>query len=496
MFKSIDVKRVLILCFLGSFFRIIYGLRYEPWLLAPDHSAWELIIEKGIFRYDHLIHYPHEGGTILVSLISLLVEFVTDFSSLAVSAILIDFVVRFLQISVVEKVFGKSIGLLFGVWTIFSTPTIIPWGVLNFGLHSISSVFPFLLILFFSQKEQSIKQNLCAGIFLGLAVWFSYSNLILIPAFFIFTLFEPNKTRNLFYALLSLIGVLIFHLMVRAFFDAGFHLSQIGLMSIRGESFSLTEIDFLDRLTSLPRIIANSGIALEDPLIPVKASRLIYYLYGVLSIVGFYAIYKREIINQSIYFICGVVILFLLSYIFSPFFHLEKSIHFISFRHLTYILPLIALIIINGLAALKQRWMVITFLVFVFFQSIQIFTKRKPQVGVINKKAIGWVLGTKFGHDPHQLIAIIEDDKAESQMLIQGIGWGITTAIMTNDQIKFQDKINQQVDLFFKYPISYHEDLLEGIEFSYSDKVKPKLDQGLMNEVEEEIRKRSATPSN
>jgi len=94
------------------------------------------------------------------------------------------------------------------------------------------------------------------------------------------------------------------------------------------------------------------------------------------------------------------------------------------------------------------------------------------------------------------LIAIIEDDKAESQMLIQGIGWGISTAIMTNDQIKFQDKINQQVDLFFKYPISYHEDLLEGIEFSYSDKVKPKLDQDLMNEVEEKIRKRSATPSN
>ncbi|NBG67441.1 hypothetical protein [Acidiluteibacter ferrifornacis] len=121
---------------------------------------------------------------------------------------------------------------------------------------------------------------------------------------------------------------------------------------------------------------------------------------------------------------------------------------------------------------------------------------RKPPVDVINKKAIGWVLGTKFGHDPHQLIAIIEDNKAESQMLIQGIGWGISTAIMTNDQIKFQDKINQQVDLFFKYPISYHEDLLEGIEFSYSDKVKPKLDQGLMNEVEEEIRKRSATPSN
>ena len=138
-------------------------------------------------------------------------------------------------------------------------------------------------------------------------------------------------------------------------------------MSIRGESFSLTEIDFLDRLTSLPRIIANSGIALEDPLIPVKASRLIYYLYGVVSIVGFYAIYKREIINQSIYFICGVVILFLLSYIFSPFFHLEKSIHFIYFRHLTYILPLIALIIINGLAALKQRWMVITFFGFRFF---------------------------------------------------------------------------------------------------------------------------------
>ena len=65
---------ILILCFLGTFVRIMYGLIYEPWLQAPDHLAWELLIEQGSFRYDHLIHYPHEGGSILISIIGLSID--------------------------------------------------------------------------------------------------------------------------------------------------------------------------------------------------------------------------------------------------------------------------------------------------------------------------------------------------------------------------------------------------------------------------------------
>lgn len=493
MIKILDKNRILVLCILGSLFRLIYGSIYELWSMAPDHLAWELILEQSSFRYDHLIHYPHEGGTIFISLMSHLIEAVTDFSSLTVSAFIFDFLVRLLQIIIVDKVFGKQIALFFGLWTVFATPIIIPWGTLNFGLHSISSVFPFLLVLLLSENRNTIKYHIYCGLFLGLAVWFSYSNLVLIPVFLMYRLFEKHKFKDWYYTVISLTGVLILHIMVRQFFDAGFHLNKIGLISIRGASFSMTGIDIFDRLSSIPRIIANSSITLENPLIAVKTSQLMYYIFCIFSLLGFYIAYKKEKIVKSIYVIFSVIVLFFVSYLFSPFYHSPDSGNYITFRYLAYITPLVALFIIIGLSAIKQKWFVITFLVFGLFQSSQLFTLKKEQVNDTYTKAIGWTLGTKLGHDPNQLIPIVEDNVEESHLIVQGIGWGISTSIMSNEKKDTKQKIKQQVDLFFKYPNSYHGDLLEGIRFSFSDVVTPRLDGAVLGKIEDEINKRAKT---
>src|SRR5690606_32878207 len=137
-----------------------------------------LILDQTKFSYEYLIHYPHEGGTILISLLSQFVNLFTSFSSLTVVAFLLDFVVRFIQITVVKKVFNSQTALLFGVWTIFATPALIPWGTVNFGLHYLSSVFPFILLLLLYRKKNTLKYYLGCGLFLGLACWFSYSNVV------------------------------------------------------------------------------------------------------------------------------------------------------------------------------------------------------------------------------------------------------------------------------------------------------------------------------
>ena len=99
LMKDLGKYGIFVLCILGAITRMFYGYAHEPWIHAPDQLAWEMVIEQGDLSYCQLIHYPHEGGSILFSLFSQLLELFTSFSSLTISAFLADFVVRFVQIS-------------------------------------------------------------------------------------------------------------------------------------------------------------------------------------------------------------------------------------------------------------------------------------------------------------------------------------------------------------------------------------------------------------
>jgi len=70
--------QILLYLLLGLITRIIYGVWHEPWLNAPDQLAWDILLNEAILsgslRYDQLIHYPHEGGTILISFMALIIK--------------------------------------------------------------------------------------------------------------------------------------------------------------------------------------------------------------------------------------------------------------------------------------------------------------------------------------------------------------------------------------------------------------------------------------
>jgi hypothetical protein len=184
-FKKINI--ILVMCVLGSLFRLGYCWVHTPWKFAPDHMAWEILLDESIkegdFSYSHLIHYPHEGGTIVVSLFSLLINFFTPLNSLAIAAFILDFLSRLIQLYVVKKIFTNKVSLAFGLWTIFAMPCIIPWAGVSFGLHSISSLFPFVFMYLIWKDGASHRHSVIMGLFLGLAVWFSYANIPLIPVY-------------------------------------------------------------------------------------------------------------------------------------------------------------------------------------------------------------------------------------------------------------------------------------------------------------------------
>lgn len=468
------------MCILGSLVRLLYGYLYTPWTQAPDQLAWELLIDQPGFRYDHLIHYPHEGGSILIAVWSKFLKFFTDFNSLTILAFLLDFLVRYTQISIVQQIFSWKITLLFGVWTIFAAPYMIPWGTVNFGLHAISSIFPFLMLFLFSKPASYAPFY---GFFTGLACWFSYSNIVLIPALFLFHGYNRHDLRKWLYSILGLSTILTIHLVTRYFADPGFHLRAFNAFSIRGEILSISNIPFKHRLTQLPETLSNAALALsvQDKFLPIL--RPVYLLLTVLALIGWWIQWiqwRRRAWNKQIMPAFSILFFFLISYLLSPFFYSESDGNYISFRHLMYILPLLSLFLILGLSAFRTSIPVFLFLALGIFQSVRLFTLPKNQEHDQIIKAIGWILGTKSGHDPQTLIAVIRQNPDEKELLIQGIGWGVTASLFsdlgTTDTHTIEVNTNRLIQLSDALPGSFQKDLLTGVEYAFSTEVSPHLD--------------------
>ena len=475
--------------------RFLYGYIYEPWHEAPDQIAWEFVLEQFNFRYDNLIHYPHEGGTILISFIGLFVELFTDFSSLTISAFIIDFTIRFFQIKIIKNVFNPQIATIFGFWTIFAAPLLIPWGTITYGLHPVARIFPFIFIYILHQKKETVKHHLICGAFIGLAFWFSYSNMVLIPIFFLYRIINREKINKWIYSVLSLFLILIAHFLVKLYFDAGYQLEEISLTSIRGAVFSIHEIDFLDKLSYIPDVIANCAITLPISNTFTESIRFIYFLLIIISGFGFIKAYRKHLFDKSVYMIIPTILLFLIIYIFSPFFYSSYTGGYVKFRHLTYIAPLIAAYGIAGLSTLRYKFILSGLFLFLgICASSALFMKEKPPERDVFIKAPGWILGKKFGHDQEMLSSIIEDNPQKRELLIQGIAWGISTSLMDETTQKFDEekatsKVDKLVRVISGFPKTYQNDLLEGIKFSFSDEVTPRLDKNLFIKFKKKMKK-------
>lgn len=495
--KALTKYGIFVICILGSVTRMLYGYVHEPWIHAPDQLAWEMVIEQGNLSYAQLIHYPHEGGSILFSLFCQLIEPFTSFSSLTILAFLIDFGVRFIQITIVKKLFNRKVALLFGLWTIFASPIIIPWGTLNFGLHSISSVFPFILLLLLFKNKQTMKDQLLTGSFLGLAFWFSYSNIILIPAFFLYNLMARKKFNNWGYALLSITLVLTLHLITRYTSDSGFHLNEFPFSSIRGEVFSISEINFWDRVMNLPNVITNSFITLPYPDQFSGVMKSVFWLSCLISAISLFLAYKKNKLRKKNYTLIPIILLFVISYMLSPFFVEEDTGNHVTFRHLTYIAPLISLAIIVGLSYLNKKLILIPFLLLGVLQFNRLIQMEKTPQNDITTKASGWVLANKLGHDTELINSIIQDNYKKTELLIQGVGWGTSTTLIkdthTLSKPQIKNKVDELVGLITQYPNSYQKDLLNGVEFSFSDQVNPRLDKNILPIIIDEYKKRHTT---
>ncbi|MDB9701701.1 hypothetical protein OAA53_03085 [Salibacteraceae bacterium] len=465
---------------LGLITRIIYGVWHEPWLNAPDQLAWDILLNEAILsgslRYDQLIHYPHEGGTILISFMALIIKKSGLTNALTIGALIIDLASRSVQVFIVSKISNRTVFHAFAIWTVFSLPSILPWSTVNFGMHSLFSFVPFLVILLAESRERTSKQIAITGILAGLAIWLSYVNIVIIPIMALALFLRNAKWQDYGLLYATCTGVLLIHIWVRSTFDPGFHLAEFSGTEVRGLDYShLRDLETYKRLY-LVFIEALPGSSMLPEMFGFDAStmRSIWNWFICVGVGATLITFLRNR-NQSILLALAISLIFVLLYAVSPFYdgHIDRD-NYVYSRHLTYILPLLVFLTIYGLN--KLRLNVIWLSLFIGLASIgsMRFMLQNSEANPKYREA-GWVLGTKLGHDPERLGKIADQQPERSEALMEGMGWSITASILGTNLTE-----EERLAKFEKIRSGIRDEHLEsfnnGVQIAFEKGMQPKLE--------------------
>ena len=476
------------LLLLGTAVRLIYGFLARDWQAAPDQMAWDLLlkelVEGGGVRYDQLIHYPHEGGGVLISGLALLSWPFSGFlPPLTLAALLMDLISRGIQVFLARKLFGDTTAWWFGIWTVFALPSLLPWATVNFGLHALSSFWPFVFLWALQSRWRNFSPAQLAGAVTGLALSMSYDSLILVPAFVVFLILSHEKLmakgQQALSYLLTLILFLVPHLFSRWFFEDGFELKEDPWFSIRGEEVSggnwktkLTNVHDTLRYTlpgssMLPQI-AGLGLTL---------GRNIWLAFGFLGILM--GVLMKYWLRRIFLIGVAVVGLYLLLFAWSPFFagHSNQT-NYVYYRHLTYILPLLTLLAIHGLV--KARWffryLPPIWITWCLVGSLVFILRAQPPEKPVDR-VTGWVLAKKLGHDPERLVHLthLVEEEAREEM-VKGFGWGATAALMEGVESLDHPSVEKLLFIYGQLPQENKEDFKEGILMAFEPYFTPTLE--------------------
>lgn len=419
-------------CYLivGTVVRLAYGVLYEPWTQEPDQLAWGMVLSTVDFpegiSYGQLIHYPHEGGTIVLSLLASVIGPIGKLPALTVAALLFDLFSRLVQLLAVRRFFAASMLHWFGAWTVLSIPGILPWAVVNYGLHALAAFAPFAVLWLAFRGHATRSGHALDGLALGAMIWFSYSTIVLAPLYLFFRRDLFRSVRNGLSFLTAIAGVLALHVWVRSSFDPGFHLSAFSPSTIRGMALDAPVGKFFSHVEHL-WTASFPGASMLPSMMGLPAG-LVRRAWALIILVGFVgsaiAWYRRRTEGRHLLFAMLAVLVFGFAYAASPFFQesADRSA-FVHYRHWAFILPMTTLVGIAGLNTLRYRSVpLLAHAGLCAAGVVLMFTSPKPSEHKF--KEAGYVLSFKFGHDPLVLSAIARRYPEGEADLFRGAGWG------------------------------------------------------------------------
>jgi hypothetical protein len=473
----------------GTAVRYYHGASHQLWNGAPDQLAWGLGLEDlratGTLTYEQLMHYPHEGGSLFLGLLSWLFGPLAGLlPPLSWAALAVDTFERVVQIKVVQRLVDHRTALWFAAWTVFAAPVMLPWGTVNFGLHAACSFSPFLLaVLVLDPPRSVLRVGLCCGLLASLA----YDAWVFAPAFALLLLTAETALgirirRSVLFGLGCALGFLP-HLLLRLFAQDGFGLEDHGALSIRGLEQEPVDIGALPAkfwqvcTTSLPASFTLG--AATDPLIRALSFIVLAFIvggaWGLRRQWGSVSPGMRTLVHTTVVFVCVVVA--------APFFQPRSDgSGYLYYRYFAFIAPLIALLVLHGAAALgrmghlvRVAWIGLGVLLSV------VYMVRTRPITTPNWEATGWVLARKYGDRPALLMRIIQRAPTDHEPdLVYGAGWGLTAALFDGKTINDTAAVDTFEQLWQLFPRTQHQRLERGVLRAFDPGITPELDPALM----------------
>lgn len=484
-------REVLVFLLIGTVTRLVYALHFQPWLQAPDQLASEFLLRdmvaSGTLRYDALIHYPHEGGAILLSILALLPKLLGSFNSLAIAAALMDLISRTVQLAICKRLFPRDVFLFFGLWSVFALPSVIPWSTLSYGLHALGAVFPFLLFAMMDQRAALAGKPALHGVLLGLFIWFSYTNVLLILPYVVWLFADRASLRSALQWVIGLGVTLALHATVRTLADPGFALAAFTSTTIRGLDYAYLQDPATYKHLYEVWVDSVPGASMLTSMLdqPATSIRICWNWINLIGLLGLIVLAVKRKGSPTLWMGVGVVFLFVSAYAISPFYEprTDRSAY-VYFRHFAYILPLLSLVVLAGLSALPSRLKYVVAVLYLGLGAISYGdTIRQPGSAYLAVRPAGWVLGTKLGHDPERLGRLAHSNPEQRDELLIGFGWGITSTLLA-DSTAGEDQLNRVCDLVRSFSESDQAPVMQGVCYAFSDQVTPVLDQSWLPQLE------------
>lgn len=474
----------------GTIVRLLYGLYTKAWLGSPDQLAWGLslddVIQNHHFTYKQLMHYPHEGADLFISLLSFCLRpFSNIMPPLSSAALLLDTCSRLIQIRIAQRVFGNKTAGLYAAWSVFSVPLLIPWATVNFGLHSLASFWPFVMLYIAVCYRGKYPAHIVYAAVCCLSVLFNYDNIILLPAGLVLIIRKDAAFRQKLKAALQYATAVFIFLLpaifLRYYTNAGFPYSAEN-GSLRGEQW-----DALLSIEHMRQFITVWHQALPASFLLSSFNFLSSYLqrdivFGFLICALFIFAIKFRSRRMAVKFCITVVILFMLAYAFSPFYTDDiRSKSYVAYRHMAYIIPVVVLTLLYLLQQIKRTgvylcliWICLCSLATIFY-----FTDTKPATPAY--RAAGWVLAQKYGDDRNKLmeISLLVSENNHNE-IIAGYGWGLTAALLNNKTAVDIQEINSLVNMILDFPEDERPQLKEGVRYAFEEKITPLLDKNIL----------------
>lgn len=409
---------IFFLVLLGGAVRLWLGVLCHPALAQPDQHAWGLLLDEAYtigFRSDQLLHLPHEGGTGLLSVLALLIRPFCDSSltALSYSGLILDTLVRGLQAAAMVAIFGRCAGIAFATWSVFALPVLLPWGAMSVSLHHLGSVWPFLFL--WATHSGDVRR---AGIVTALAMLWSYNGMVLLLPLLGLGL----RTRRLWIAFSPVLVAIVVLVLIRMTPSLGFQLEDMPMWSIRSVELREPEAPRLLRMTEvwwrhLPQATAAPAFG-GAPAWWLGAP----WLFGVA--VGISVGLWRSASRPTVLLGVGVTILYILIYAISPFSDLPTKHDYFTFRHLTWVLPLLAGLALAGWSQLRSASIVA--LIASAGSAFALWAGPLERAELVQPDSVGWLIGRKLGDQPERVAAIA----AHQAELLEGVGWGTAEAIL------------------------------------------------------------------